>query len=414
MKLVSICTAAGLTLLSLGAAWAEPQPVEPSALSREIGERGIAPVLERLHALPSPTADERFAIAGLEFLGAVETAWHWRETYGVRPLGPMIFGFSTDLPEGMEPQPMPPEALADLTEQTLAAMERSRAALAGIGPDEDFGLAISMRDLWFDINGDGKRAESEGAAELLDGVLWSGVTEFDQETGAPIASELPVIRFDRADAAWLSAYTHLVSGGAELLLAFDPTPSLQRVFAMRERIDKARLNVDPDGMLLPPMADGAIDPIAAAFDMLRRQPDAKRTRAARAHWQQTIAENRRFWTLVGQESDNAGEWIPNDRQVSATGIAFPPGTGAAWQAVLADGEALLKGERSVIFWRAPLGIELGAWLENPAPLPVDGVIQGWALADYFTDAPPVSPESFDRFADMLTDTGPFLAMVMLN
>ncbi|RQP05850.1 MAG: hypothetical protein D1H97_10710 [Paracoccus sp. BP8] len=391
---------------------AQPQPVDPSALSRDIAEKGIAPVLARLQALPAPTPEERFAIAGLEFLGAVESAWRWRVRHGITPFGAALFGFSTELPQTVTPQPMPPEALAEQTEATLAAMARSRAALEGLAGGEDFGLAISLGDLWFDLDGDGRRAPGEGAAELLEGVVWSGSPALDPDTGKPVPPALPVIRFDRADAAWLAAYTHLVSGGAELLLAFDPTPSLQKVFATRARIDESR-RAGGEGVL-PPMMDDAIDPLAIAIDMLRHQPDAGRTRAARAHWRQTIAENRRFWTLVGQETDNAGEWIPNDRQVSATGIAFPPGTGIAWQAVLADGEALLAGDRTVPFWRGPLGIDLAAWLDNPAPLPVDGVIQGWALADYFSEGPPVSPENFRRFSDMLFETGPFLAMVMLN
>ncbi|MEF9605128.1 hypothetical protein O4J55_23515, partial [Paracoccus sp. PXZ] len=328
------------------------------------------------------------------------------------PFGAALFGFATELPPTVTPQPMPPEALAEQAEATLAAMARSRAALDGLAGEEDFGLAISLGDLWFDLDADGRRSPGEGAAELLDGMVWSSVPALDPETGEPVPPALPVIRFDRADAAWLSAYTHLVSGTAELLLAFDPTPSLRKVFATRARIDESR-RAGGEGAL-PPMMDEIIDPLAVAIDMLRNQPDAGRTRAVRRHWQQTITENRRFWTLVGQETDNAGEWIPNDRQVSATGITFPPGTGTAWQAVLADGEALLAGERSIPFWRGPLGIDLAAWLENPAPLPLDGVIQGWALADYFSDAPPVSPENFRRFSDMLLETGPFLAMVMLN
>ncbi|QRZ14216.1 hypothetical protein JWJ88_11990 (plasmid) [Paracoccus methylovorus] len=403
-----------VTLTALPAqAQSDSQPVEPSALSREIAQNGIAPTLERLHALPTPTPDERFAIAGLEFLGAVESAYRWRVSYGIGPVGGMLFGSAADLPQAVPPQPMPPEALARQAEATLAAMDRSRAALDGLAAGAEFGLAISLDDLWFDVDSDGRRSPDEGAAELLDGIIWSSLPGFDFETGEPIPpAALPVIRFDRADAAWLTAYTHLVSGGAELLLAFDPTPSLQKVLSTRARIDESRMAGDEG--LLPAMMDDFIDPLAIAIDMLRQQPDAQRTRAARAHWQQTIANNRQFWTLVAQETDNAGEWIPNDAQVSATGIAFPPGTGIAWQAVLADGEALLEGKATIPFWRGPLGIDMGAWLENPAPLPVDGVIQGWAVAGYFSDAPPVNPESFQRFSDMLLDTGPFLAMVMLN
>jgi hypothetical protein len=59
-----------------------------------------------------------------------------------------------------------------------------------------------------------------------------------------------------------------------------------------------------------------------------------------------IEENRRFWSLVAMETDNTGEWVPNDTQTSGLGLMMPPGTGDRWQAVLADAEKALKGEAS--------------------------------------------------------------------
>ena len=67
-------------------------------------------------------------------------------------------------------------------------------------------------------------------------------------------------------------------------------------------------------------------------------------RPAYGHFPYVTEENRRFWTLVALETDNTGEWVPNDHQVSGLGLTMPPGTGDRWQAVLADAEKLLKGE----------------------------------------------------------------------
>ena len=47
------------------------------------------------------------------------------------------------------------------------------------------------------------------------------------ETPGPV----PVVRFDTADAAWLSAYAHLVSALAEAVLAYDPTDATARMMA---------------------------------------------------------------------------------------------------------------------------------------------------------------------------------------
>ncbi len=54
---------------------------------------------------------------------------------------------------------------------------------------------------------------------------------------------------------------------------------------------------------------------------------------------------------------------------SALGIEVPHGTGAAWLAVLADIEAVLKGEKLVPYWRVggSVGVNVGAHVHRPAP-----------------------------------------------
>ncbi|MBD9528500.1 hypothetical protein [Paracoccus sp. PAR01] len=383
----------------------------PSPISAEIAKDGISPVLERLQALSAPSPDERFATAGLEFLAAVEAAYQWRMAHQVGTEWGMMFGMGADLPTDARVTPFPPEALAQQTAATLAAMERLQVPLQGLAEGPEFGVALSLSDLWFDVDGDGKRAAWEGAGDLLNGVAYFREPAFDQ-SGQPLPlADLPVIRFDNADAAWLSAYGHLVAGMAELVLAFDPTPSLQKVWDARKAIDSHRA---PGSESALGSFDAMLEPVAAVLDMLRHQPDPARTRAARDHWLGTVQQNRLFWKLTEAETDNAGEWIPNDRQVSATGLVFPPGTGPAWLSVLDDAEAVLMGRKSIPFWRAPVGLDLAKWLQDPVPLPLDGAIQGWAVTDFLTDAPMVTPESFGRFSQMFLEGGPFLAMVMIN
>ncbi|AGT10738.1 hypothetical protein [Paracoccus aminophilus] len=389
--------------------------VEASPISHEIAEKGIGPVLARLHGLANPTPDEKFATAGLELLAAVQSTYQWRVKYQVGTEWGVILGMQGQLPDEAAPrEPFPPAALADQTEVVLAAMARLQEALKGVAEGPDFGVTLDLSDLWFDLDGDGKRADWENAGTILNGVLFTN-NNWDENGNLVPLDALPVIRFDNADAAWLSAYGHLIAGSGEMLLAFHPTESLSKILETRKQIDAARQE-HPDARedagldMLDPM----LEPLATAFDMLHRQPDPERTRRAKAHWLDTIAQNRLFWKLVDAETDNAGEWIPNDRQVSATGFVFPQGTGAAWLSVLDDGEALLNGKKSVPFWRAPIGLDLGKWLDHPKPLPIDGVVQGWAIADYFTKAPQVSQEAMGRFSELFMDSDPFLAMVMIN
>lgn len=408
--ILSVLTFALTTAPALAQA---PAALSPSAISAEVAQKGIGAVLERLRSQATTTPDERFALAGLEFLAAVEATYQWRMRHHVGAEWRMLFGMGADLPSDHSGALFPPEELEGQAKSVLAAMERVQPALEGLAEGPAYSLTLALSDLWFDVDGDGKRAEWEGAGALLDGVAYVRAPGFDPDGNPLPQGDFPVIRFDNADAAWLAAYAHLIAGGAELLLAFDPTPSLQKVWEARRTIDRFRpADGSPDYLL--GSFDAALEPIAAALDLLRHQPDALRTQKVKAHWQQTISQNRLFWTLVEAERDNAGEWIPNNRQVSATGLEFPQGTGAAWLQVLDDGAALLDGTKTIPFWRAPIGLDLGKWLDNPTPLPLDGVIQGWAVAEFFSDAPAVTPESIARFNQMFMNSSPFLAMVMIN
>ena len=338
MRAMMLC----LALVPAAGVAQDAAPLTPSPISAEIAKDGISPVLERLQALSAPSPDERFATAGLEFLAAVEAAYQWRMAHQVGTEWGMMFGMGADLPTDARGTPFPPEALAQQTAATLAAMERLQKPLQGLAEGPEFGVTLALSDLWFDVDGDGKRSAWEGAGDLLNGVAYFREPAFDQ-SGQPLPlADLPVIRFDNADAAWLSAYGHLVAGMAELVLAFDPTPSLQKVWDARKAIDSHRV---PGAESALGSFDAMLEPVAAVLD---------------------------------------------------------------------DAEAVLTGRKSIPFWRAPVGLDLAKWLQDPVPLPLDGAIQGWAVTDFLTDAPMVTPESFGRFSQMFLEGGPFLAMVMIN
>ena len=71
--------------------------------------------------------------------------------------------------------------------------------------DKPFALEIVLGDLWFDINANGAQDEGEDIGSVtgltLGGGRMIGVDMID-----------PAITFDTADAAWLAAYTHFLSG----------------------------------------------------------------------------------------------------------------------------------------------------------------------------------------------------------
>ena len=91
----------------------------------------------------------------------------------------------------------------------LAGAEAALApALSG-----DFSTTLPLNAIWMDIDQDDQRAEWETLLTLLSGM--GAVTTQEQFDG--------VVRFDAADAEWLVAYVHMVSGMSELVLSLDPS-----------------------------------------------------------------------------------------------------------------------------------------------------------------------------------------------
>jgi hypothetical protein len=93
----------------------------------------------------------------------------------------------------------------------------------------------------------------------------------------------------------------------------------------------------------------------------------------------------------------------------------PPGTGTVWLGVLADLEAVLKGEKLMPYWRvgAPAGLNIGRIFTEPRPVDVAGWLQGWAALPYLERGTLVGPDSAEAF-DQLTSGQAMLFAIYLN
>jgi hypothetical protein len=387
-------------------------PVAAQTLSQEIGANGIAPTLARLKAQPEPALEDLFAIGGLHFLSAVERALQMQWRTGAD----QVTGNAGDtlglpflrlpVPPNPAPEPFNGAVITQLFTDIDADMTAARAALAALPEGEDFGLELTFSDLWFDVNLNGTREPEEEALAIL-GPQLMGWQWQDRDPAAPPLT----VRFDAADAAWLMAYTHVMSGVANTILAYDPAASIDRVLATRAAF----------GLTPPPEYPSYFDfeTFADAFAMLEgavnQQPDAARAKAAKGHFLAMIAENRRFWAAVKVETDNDREWVPNDSQTSALGITLPPGTGDTWLGVLADGEALLQGRLLIPYWRGAggQGLNFGRMFDDPAPISITGWIQGWSAVPYLEQGPLIDDASFRQF-EALMGGNAGLMMVWLN
>lgn len=381
-------------------------PAAAETLSEEIGRTGIGPTEARLAAVTSPTNEELFALAGLHFLGGIEAALQLRWQTGVQADWSELPILRLPIPENPDARPFEPKDFTRLVADLDAEMEAARAALDQLG-DKPFALDIRMADLWFDINSNGARDEGEDIGSVTGLALGGG-----RMVGVEMQD--PAITFDTADAAWLSAYTHFLSAFSSITLAYDPEPAIQRVLDSSKAI-YALWGDTPPHNAMDMMFGRQADRAAMVLFALSKTPDKALAQDGYDHLLAMIQENRRFWAMVALETDNQGEWIPNETQASGLGIFMPPGTAERWQAVLADAEKLLKGEALVPHWRfgAEAGINVKKMFENPPPVDLITWIQGEGLLPYAEKGPQMSAASWRDFEDLVQGDSMLFA-VFLN
>ena len=381
-------------------------PASAETISEEIARSGIGPTETRLASLPAPTGEELFALAGLRFLSGVEAALQLRWQTGIRSDWSELPILRLPIPENPAARPFAPSDITALLSGLDADMDNARSALTLLG-DIPFALDIRLADLWFDIDMNGTRSEGEDVASVA-GLTLGGARMIVE----PVAD--PVIRFDTADAAWLTAYTHFLSGFVSTALAYDPEPAIRRVMDSSAAI-YALWGDTPPPNALDMMFGRQVDRVAMVLFALSKTPDKTLALDAHGHFLSMIEENRRFWSLVAAETDNDREWVPNDRQTSGLGLNIPPGTGERWQAVLSDAEALLKGEALIPHWRfgAEAGINLKKAFENPPAVDLVTWIQGEGLLPYAEKGRRISSASWNDF-ERLVSGDAILFAVFLN
>lgn len=388
---------------------ATPFAANAETISQEIARAGLAATETRLAALPERNSEEQLALGGVQFLRAIEGTFQTRWAAGLTDRTGILPLLRLPLEDNPNAPPLDPNVIAQIFRDAEAQLTVAQASLAAAPSDGDYGLTLSLGDLWFDVNSNATRDPGEALLDIA-GPALLGWQWAERDPAAPA----PVIRFDAADAAWLSAYAHLLTGISQMVLAYDPTEPISRVMGARAAMAKWG-EMPPDFFFGSQSAPDSIDMMAMILATLDQAPDAALMLSARDHLLACIAENRRFWTLVGMETDNAQEWLPNDTQTSALGLVLPAGTGVVWQGVLADGEAILKGEKLVPYWRIgdKGGVNIARIFTDPRAVDVAGWIQGWGALPYLETGALVTPESWTAFEN-LVGGDPMLLSIWLN
>ncbi|NNF24437.1 MAG: hypothetical protein HKN63_06485 [Rhodobacteraceae bacterium] len=358
----------------------------------------------------SPAED--LALASVVFLRSVERSLQtrYRSNAGI---GPSLIDIPVlRLPFEPNPAPEPFEAgvIAEIFRAFDGDMERVREVLADTTMRAEDIVEIDISEIWFDVNSNGARDRYEGMLDVA-GAMLVGAFRGQEQTDLP---KLPV-HFDAADAEWLLAYTHMLSGFSQIVLAFDPTEVITEVLESAEAMERVKGPIPPTEFSYLRGEEGFIDTFAIVYGALNRPPDKDRIAEAHAHLLQMIQRNRGFWQLVAAETDNSLEWIPNRNQQAALGFELPDDTQARWLAVLSDAEAVLKGELLVSHWRVVPGggINVAKLVRDPPAVDIVTWIQGSGLVPFMEQGQVVSGESFRSFSAMFQGDA-LLFMVLLN
>lgn len=172
------------------------------------------PTLEMRRA----AANGPFEVGMYQSLSAIEGMLQQIYRYGIGQGFGMFLQFQTGDLRNPAPAPRQADTFRTIMQDFANDLDAARMTLAQTDPDRATAFVIDIKELWLDVNANGRADPGESVSQII-GPAVSGRRGRVQIPDGPIE-----VRFDGADHAWLTAYTHMLSMSAEAVLAFDPTP----------------------------------------------------------------------------------------------------------------------------------------------------------------------------------------------
>lgn len=364
----------------------------PAAHALELPEelfegRGASALLEKMPA-ESAEPDQVFARATVEFLAAVETLG--RDFYA---LGLKLEMDDLPVPFLRLPIPENPEPKLARAADVRRALDGFHGRLAAIDArlagieGREFTAIIPLGAASFDFGGDKGRMEFRPFFAAISGGRSGVGGAFESVGSAPPF----VVAFDQTDALWLRAYTQLLRGLADVLLAHDGGELFEATgHAYFAKADTALARalaerVGGDGKKVPVDYEEIADVIATlhGIDLVVSEPE--RLARARVEFLAMIRLSRATLASAAAERDDDREWLPGPAQSSAFGLRLSAEQTTAWAGVLTELEALLQGEKLLPHWRFPAekrGVNLRRIFEESRRTDLIGYLQGVSAAPY--------------------------------
>jgi hypothetical protein len=355
------------------------------------GEKALRERLEK-----NPHDDTvRFALGGAQFLRGLERLGRNLHEYGLRdqnPLGMNIVVLNLPFGKNEHPKKLTYEKARAIVQDWVTDLDAAEKTLSTI-TDPNVALPIQVDQISFDV----------GAAQPVRLLEVLSVTGLAPRGGGVAYTEPLVIRFDRADVAWLRAYCHLLSAMGNVVLAHDG----RELFNHTAHLFFTDVDTPYAFLKLRTESSGGwdmayISDLIAVIHLLRLPVvEPARMKAALNHLEQMIALSREMWKFALAETDNDHEWIPNPKQKGPFGVAIAQPQIDAWMKFLDESQALLAGRLLVPFWRDPTkGVNLRRVFTEPQTLDIVLWLQGTAAAPYLETGSKTSPETWTRLMDV--------------
>ncbi|WP_137699671.1 coiled-coil domain-containing protein [Marimonas lutisalis] len=204
------------------------------------GELASAGLTQRIETLSADPAANGFELGAMMVLRAVEKSLQTRYDYGLgdRMVNLPLLRLNMGPMRNPNPREKTPDLVASMIATFVEDMAEAQKVLARAERDGVQPFELTLQDIWFDMDGDGTRSEAESAMKLLAPVILDRRVRREMEKSGALEQPL-TIRFDVADQSWLAAYTHLLAGVGNAILAFDPTPVIANLDAQLAAVKDA-------------------------------------------------------------------------------------------------------------------------------------------------------------------------------
>ena len=282
------------------------------------------------------------------------------------------------------PETLSYEKSRAIVQAWIADFEKAETTLAPIA-DPGVALPVELNLVRLDVAGDGTKMMS--VVEIVTRLM-------NRQPG----QHAMLVRFDRADVAWLRGYCHLLEALGEILLAHDG----RELFEHTGQVFFTSVETPYKFLLAKPNGENefwaSIPDMIAVIHLLRLPViEPARMQAALGHLQQMLAMSRETWKFVLAETDDDHEWIPNPKQKSVVGIPVTQQMVDGWLGFLDEADALLAGKRLIPFWRnSAKGVNLRRVFTQPRTFDAVLWFQGTAAVPYLEEGPKTRPDVWER------------------